>query len=147
VPVNPDVNQTVIGVVASDERFTTFLELLAEAQLTDQLAKDGPYTIFAPTNDAFTHHLYGYTLDYLRRPENSETLKRILRYHIIKDTLTSSDIDGNKIYETEDDLTVNIMPQRSRKTVKVNQANIVATDLLASNGVVHAIDSVLIPAR
>ena len=138
-----EVQESIISVVAREGNFSTFLDLLATAGLTDSLMRDGPYTVFAPTNEAFATHLYDTSVEDLKKPENAQRLRDILLHHLVRDRITRADIDGNKIFETEDNVTINIMPRGDE--IHINQAKIISADIAASNGVIHAIDNVLIP--
>jgi uncharacterized surface protein with fasciclin (FAS1) repeats len=145
LPPESPQNQSVVGIVSDDGQLSTFYDLLAVADLTGELSKDGPYTVFAPTNEAFEKHLYGVTVEDLKKLENRKKLQAILAYHVVPARITTADIDGNKIFETQDRVSLNIMPQKD--SIRVNQAKVIGEEVIARNGVVHPIDGVLIPAN
>ena len=108
------------------------------ADLVDTLSGDGPFTVFAPTNDAFA--ALGSTVDDLLKPENKAALTNILLYHVVPGTALSTD------------LTEGVLPTVQGETVEVtldpiaiNGAGVAIPDVLATNGVVHVIDAVLTP--
>jgi uncharacterized surface protein with fasciclin (FAS1) repeats len=125
---------------------TKFLSILVDAvkagDLVGTLKGDGPFTVFAPTNDAFAALPDG-TLDALLMPKNREKLVEILTYHVVAGKVMSSDLsDGMKAKTVEgSEITVHV----SDSGVKINDANVSAADIMASNGVVHVIDRVIIP--
>jgi uncharacterized surface protein with fasciclin (FAS1) repeats len=134
---------TVVEVAAGNESFSTLVQAIEAAGLTETLAAAGPYTVFAPTNQAFEALPAG-TLDQLLQPENQETLTQILTYHVLPQGVTAAEIvagevdtvAGSPLTVTVDDATGN---------VSVNGATVVQADIPASNGVIHAIDQVLLP--
>ena len=109
----------------------------------DTLKGDGPFTVFAPTDAAFAALPDG-TVETLLMPENKDKLTAILTYHVVPAKVMSSDIAGKKAQVMTvqgDRLSVD-----ARNGVKVNGAKVTAADIAASNGVIHVIDKVLIPA-
>jgi phosphate binding protein len=129
---------TIVDVAAGSEDFSTLVSLVEAAGLTDTLAGEGPFTVFAPTNEAFAK-LPQPVVDYLLA--NPDLLTRVLTYHVIPGALTAANVLAAPSLTTAEgsDLTVNAALSR------VNGATIVSTDVAASNGVIHAIDSVVLP--
>ena len=122
--------------------FKTLATALQAAGLTDTLKSRGPFTVFAPTDEAFSKLPAG-TVESLLKPENKEKLKAILLYHVVSGDVTAAQVvklSAAKTVNGQDlKLTVN------DGTVMVNDAKVVKADVLASNGVIHVIDTVLLP--
>ena len=137
-------DKNIIEIAKSDGRFNTLVEALNKANLVNTLEGKGPFTVFAPTDDAFKKLPAG-TLENLLKPENKDTLKNILLYHVAKGNLSSADIlklDGKKL-TLLNGKTANITVKDG--AVFINNAKIIITDIPASNGTIHVIDAVLIP--
>ena len=131
--------ETIVEVVASDPELSTLYEAIQAANLTETLEGDGPFTVFAPTNDAFAALPEG-TLDSLLLPENKDDLVKILTYHVVPGTVLSTDLTEGGVATVEgSDVTVTVDP------ITINGAGVVTPDVLATNGVVHVIDQVLLP--
>ena len=122
--------------------FNTLLAAAKAAGLVDALSADGPLTVFAPTDEAFAKLPAG-TIDSLLKPENKQQLADILKYHVVKDRVYSADAVAAKKAQTLQGNTINVSV--SSAGAKINNANLVQTDIDASNGVIHIIDSVLMP--
>jgi uncharacterized surface protein with fasciclin (FAS1) repeats len=138
-------NQNVLQIAAADGGFNTLLAAVKAAGLTDVLKGTGPFTIFAPSDEAFTRFPDG-TVDRLLKPENKAELIRVLSYHAIADKLPSSELRGKKFNRKSvegSELTIDGTNDR----IMVNKAKVVTPDLAASNGVLHVIDSVMIPPK
>ncbi|RUO39843.1 fasciclin [Aliidiomarina taiwanensis] len=136
---------TIADITSQESTFATLVKALEAVQLDSLLADGGPYTVFAPSNNAFDALPEG-TLEYLLDPANAEDLKAVLAYHIVDESLTSTELtETQKQQPTVEGTELTITP--SEHGVQVNEANIVAADIQASNGVIHIIDSVLIPAE
>jgi uncharacterized surface protein with fasciclin (FAS1) repeats len=139
---------TVVDLAASDEQFTTLVQAIEAADLAGTLAGDGPFTGFAPVNDAFDALPAG-TLDTLLQPESKPQLEAVLTYHVVPSKALSTDLrDGMKLTTVQgEDLTVGVSDGSVTLTDAAgNDVAVVAADLEADNGVVHAIDAVLMPA-
>lgn len=135
--------QDIVDLAAGNQDFETLVAALKAADLVDALKGEGPYTVFAPTDDAFAKLPEG-TLDNLMKPENKDELASILTYHVVPGRVTAADIAGGRsMMETLEgsSLTVN----SSDGKVMVNEAQVVQPDLMATNGVIHVIDSVILP--
>ncbi|MBN3922881.1 fasciclin domain-containing protein [Nostoc sp. NMS4] len=133
----------IVALAASSSSFTTLTSLLKTAGLADTLQQAGPYTVFAPTNDAFAA-LPAATLQQLEQPENREALVKILRYHVVPGAVTASQLSAGKL-TTDEGKTVNIKIDSANSQVSVNDARVLQADVKASNGIIHAINQVLIP--
>lgn len=133
----------IVSIAKGDERFSTLVAALQAADMEYALDKDGSYTVFAPTNDAFDALPEG-TLESLL--EDTDQLRSILTYHIIGEKISSSDVPSEETQvETLNGGSVRVMA--SYGTVMVDTATVMIADIEASNGVIHAIDSVIIPAE
>ncbi len=133
----------IVSLAASSSSFTTLTSLLKTAGLADILQQPGPYTVFAPTNDAFAA-LPAATLQQLEQPENREALVKILRYHVVPGAVTASQLSAGEL-TTDEGRPVNIQIDSANSQVSVNNARVLQADVKASNGVIHAINQVLIP--
>lgn len=132
----------IVDVAADTPDLSTLVEAVTAAGLAETLQGEGPFTVFAPTNEAFAALPAG-ELDRLLKPANKAELAKILKYHVVSGEIMSSDLtNGQKAKTVEGGtLTVTI----NGNTVKVNDATVVQADVPASNGVVHVIDKVLLP--
>ena len=98
--------------------------------------------VFAPTNEAFAALPEG-TVDNLLKPENKEKLQAILLYHVVPGKVMAADVVNVTSAKTANDMNLSVMVDG--KTVKINEAQVIQTDIMTSNGVIHVIDTVLIP--
>ncbi|MEH2121997.1 fasciclin domain-containing protein [Nostoc sp.] len=133
----------IVSLAASSSSLTTLTSLLKTAGLTDILQQPGPYTVFAPTDEAFAA-LPAATLQQLQQPENREALIKILRYHVLPGAVTASQFSPGEL-ATDEGRPVNIKIDRANNQVEVNNARVIQADVKASNGVIHAVNQVLIP--
>lgn len=133
----------VFSVAASNSSFTTFTSLLKTSGLADILQTPGSFTIFAPTNQAFAA-LPVETLRQLQLPENRETLIRILSYHVVPKQLTANELSSGE-FKTLGDNPVNVQTNTDGNQISVNNAQVVQPNIQASNGIIYAINTVLIP--
>ncbi|GAB4540769.1 MAG: hypothetical protein Tsb0014_32250 [Pleurocapsa sp.] len=132
----------VVEVASGDENFSILVQAVQAAGLADTLADSGSsYTVFAPTNEAFSQLPDG-TLEYLLQPENKEVLQQVLSYHVLPKEVTSDKISGGEV-ETLDG---GLITEVNEDGVVVNNASVVTPDIQASNGVIHAVNRVLLPA-
>ena len=136
-------NNNVVAVAASDRSFSTLTSLLKATGLAESLQKRGPFTIFAPTDRAFAALPKG-TLKKLAQPENQDTLIRILTYHVVPGELIASQLQAGEL-KTLADRPVNIQIDPAQNQVAVNDASVVQPNIQASNGVIHAVNQVLLP--
>lgn len=132
---------TISDVLAGNSSFSTLLAAVQAAGLQQTLSEPGPVTVFAPTDEAFAALPAG-TIDKLLLPENKEQLEKVLSYHVVPGQVTSADIRPGDVATVEGQ-TVSIAS--SANSVTVNDASVSQPDIAASNGVIHAIDKVLLP--
>jgi transforming growth factor-beta-induced protein len=133
---------TIVDVAVANGSFRTLAAALAAAGLVDTLKGSGPFTVFAPTDAAFAKLPAG-TVDNLLKPENRSQLTAILTYHVVAGRVPASEVVRLNAAKTLNGADVRV--QVSGSSVRVNEANVVTTDVAASNGIIHVIDSVLLP--
>ncbi len=132
----------IVDVAAGTGTHNTLVTAIKAAGLVETLKGKGPYTVFAPTDEAFAKLPKG-TLDDLLKPENKAKLTQILTYHVVPSKIMSGDIAGKKAQpKTVEGAALSV---DASKGVKVNNATVTAADVAASNGVIHVIDTVLMP--
>jgi uncharacterized surface protein with fasciclin (FAS1) repeats len=131
---------TIVDVAAGDESFSTLVAAVTAAGLVETLSGTGPFTVFAPTNDAFAALPAG-VLDALLLPENKAVLTQILTYHVVSGMVMAADVTDGDVATVEGQ-TIKLS---TTEGVTVNGALVVAADVAASNGVIHAIDAVILP--
>ncbi|HHP7244095.1 MAG TPA: fasciclin domain-containing protein [Elainellaceae cyanobacterium] len=131
---------TIVEVASGSDAFETLVQAVQAADLVDTLSGDGPYTVFAPTDDAFANLPDG-ALDALLLPENQDLLTDILTYHVVPGEVTSDELETGAVDSLNGGLAVQVDPDG----VVVNDASVIQPDIDASNGVIHAINRVLIP--
>jgi uncharacterized surface protein with fasciclin (FAS1) repeats len=136
--------QNIAEVASGNEAFSTLVTALSKADLVAAVAGDGPFTVFAPTNDAFAK-LDKATLSDLLKPENKPALTQVLTYHVVPGRLTAADLLKAGTVTTLQGQPVTI--SYAAGSLKANDSIITTIDIPASNGVIHVIDTVLIPAR
>ncbi|HEU4599310.1 MAG TPA: fasciclin domain-containing protein [Solirubrobacterales bacterium] len=131
----------IVAVAKETPDLSTLVQALTAADLVKTLEEPGPYTVFAPTNEAFA--ALGGKLDELLEPQNKKELAEILTYHVAPGEVASGQLeDGQRIKTVQgEDVEIGI----EGKEVTVNGATVVVPDVAASNGIVHVIDEVLIP--
>jgi uncharacterized surface protein with fasciclin (FAS1) repeats len=135
---------SIVEIAVSDENFSTLVAALQAADLVGALSGDGPFTVFAPTNDAFAALPAG-TVDTLLQPENKDQLTAVLTYHVLATELfAEGTAAGTYELETLQGDTVTVVVD-SHGAVTVDGANVIAADIDASNGVIHVIDGVITP--
>ena len=150
---NP-VEMNIVETAISNDSFSTLVTAVQSAELVEALSSDGPFTVFAPTNDAFNNLPDG-TLSSLLQPENQETLQSILTYHVVAGQFMAEDV-VQALNDNSGQFTVETL-QGGELTLKLwegnvyvkdtngNKAQIIITDVEASNGVIHAINNVVLP--
>ena len=144
----PESPATVVDVAASNDDFSTLVTAVDSAGLAETLSGDGPFTVFAPVNDAFAALPPG-TLDSLLLPENQDQLTAVLTYHVVPQEAMADDLtDGMTVTTVQGQpLTVGVTDAGVTLTDATgNTVSVVQADIEAGNGVVHVIDGVLIPA-
>jgi uncharacterized surface protein with fasciclin (FAS1) repeats len=132
----------IVGTAASAGQFTTLATALGAAGLVDTLKGPGPFTVFAPTDAAFAKLPEG-TIANLLKPENKDQLTAILTYHVVPGAVMAADVVKLKEAKTVNGKAVTV--KQKHGAVMINNAAVTATDIVASNGVIHVIDSVLLP--
>jgi uncharacterized surface protein with fasciclin (FAS1) repeats len=138
---------TIVTVASQDKDFSTLVSAVKAAALVDTLNGTGPYTVFAPNNEAFAALPAG-TLDELLKPENKEKLASILKYHVVAGKVMAADLKDGQVIKTVEGgtLTVGIKGDKVTLTDESGATvNVVKTDIDAGNGVIHVIDGVLTP--
>ncbi|EBA13708.1 hypothetical protein RCCS2_07464 [Roseobacter sp. CCS2] len=132
----------IVDIAASNGNFNTLVAAVTAAGLVDTLKSEGPFTVFAPTDAAFAALPAG-TVDSLLLPENKDQLVAILTYHVVPGAVTSDQLAGQRLsVATVNGANVHI---DGRNGVKVEDSNVTTADIIASNGVIHVIDAVLLP--
>ena len=132
----------IVDIAVSNGSFNTLVAAVTAAGLVDTLKSDGPFTVFAPTDAAFAALPSG-TVESLLLPENKDQLVAILTYHVVPGAITSDQLAGQRLsVATVNGAEVHI---DGREGVKVEDSNVTAADIIASNGVIHVIDAVLLP--
>lgn len=133
----------IVDTAANAGTFETLLTAAEAAGLVDTLKGEGPFTVFAPSDEAFAALPAG-TVEDLLKPENKEKLASILTYHVVSGEFMSTDLKDDMVKTTVQggDLIVDL-----DDGVKINDATVVTADIDASNGVIHVIDKVILPAE
>ena len=132
--------QDIVGVASGNSDFSTLVTALQAANVGSILSGEGPYTVFAPTDAAFSALPDG-VLDTLLMPENRDLLVQLLYNHVAYGDVTSDQLVSGSLATFDGNVDINVMPDG----VMVNGANVVMADVAATNGVVHAVDQVLLP--
>lgn len=132
---------TIVDVAVANGSFETLVAAVQAAGLVDTLSGEGPFTVFAPTDEAFAALPEG-LVDALLLPENVDVLTAILTYHVVSGAVFAADVTTGDVATVE---TSTIALEVSDAGVTVNGANVVTADVEASNGVIHVIDQVLVP--
>ncbi len=133
-------DQSIVEIAAGNADFSTLVSLVQAAGLVDTLSGEGPFTVFAPTNDAFAA-VPQIAVDFLLA--NPDVLTQVLTYHVVPGKVMSADLSSGEV-ATAQGQTIDVAV--SDAGVKINNANVVAADIEASNGVIHVIDAVILPA-
>lgn len=154
VSQNAKAQNTIVDVAVSNENFTTLVTALKAADLVGALQGDGPFTVFAPTNDAFAK-IDKNALANLLKPENKAALANVLTYHVIPSKLMAKDVvaalkkgKGKVTLKALNGTTLTVMQKNGKIWLKDqagNYSEITATDVKGSNGVIHVIDTVVMP--
>jgi uncharacterized surface protein with fasciclin (FAS1) repeats len=132
----------IVDTAVSAGKFNTLVTAVKAAGLVDTLKGDGPFTVFAPTDAAFAKLPKG-TVEDLLKPENKEKLVAVLTYHVVPGKIMSGDIAGKTaMVKTVQGGKLSV---DATKGVKVDNAKVISADVAASNGVIHVIDTVVLP--
>lgn len=134
-------SNTIVDVASSSQSFNTLVQAAQAAGLVNTLSGEGPYTVFAPTDEAFNQLPDG-ALDYLLQPENQDLLQQVLTYHVVPGEVTANEITSGPVEAVGGGLAVRVTDDGR---VIVNNASVVNADIQASNGVIHAVNRVLLP--
>jgi uncharacterized surface protein with fasciclin (FAS1) repeats len=130
----------IVAVASANPSFSTLVAAVGAAGLVETLQGPGPFTVFAPTNDAFAALPAG-LVDALLLPENKDALTQILTYHVVSGKVLAADVVAGDV-PTVQGTNITITTDGG---VKIFDANVIQTDVMASNGVIHVIDQVLVP--
>jgi len=141
---NHGMKKDIVDIAASNPDFTILVAAVKAAGLVDALKGDGPLTVFAPTNAAFAKLPEG-TVESLLLPENKDTLVSILTYHVVPGKVLAADVVTVDSATSLQGSEIAVMVDGDK--VMVNNATVTATDIMASNGVIHVIDTVIMPAK
>jgi uncharacterized surface protein with fasciclin (FAS1) repeats len=141
-PTKNSGTKDIVDTAVAAGSFQTLAKALQAADLVETLKGPGPFTVFAPTDEAFAKLPAG-TLDELLKPENKDKLRSILTYHVVAGKVTSAKVATLSSAKTVNGQDLKIMATGGN--VMVNNAHVVKADIPASNGVIHVIDTVLLP--
>lgn len=136
------MNMDIVDTAVSAKSFNTLVAALKAADLVDVLRGEGPFTVFAPTDAAFAKLPDG-TVENLLMPENKAKLQAVLTYHVLPGRYMAADVVGMNSAKTVNGQS--FMISKSYGSAMVDNAKIIKTDIIASNGVIHVIDSVILP--
>jgi uncharacterized surface protein with fasciclin (FAS1) repeats len=131
---------TIVDVASASDDFSTLVAALSAAGLVETLQGPGPFTVFAPTNEAFAALPAG-VLDKLLLPENKDALTKILTYHVLSGQVMAADVTDGEAATVEGQT----VALSTADGVTVNGAKVITADVVTSNGVIHAIDAVILP--
>ncbi|KAM3090616.1 fasciclin domain-containing protein [Phormidesmis sp. 146-35] len=141
VATQPNRAGTIVEIAAGNPSFSTLVTAVQAAGLAETLSGKGPFTVFAPTNEAFAALPKG-TLEKLLQPENRDLLRKVLTYHVVSGDLMAKNLRSGRVATVEGSP---VAVQVKNGSVSVNNANVVKADVDAKNGVIHVIDRVLLP--
>lgn len=135
--------KNIVETASANDNFSTLVTAVSEAGLVDALSAEGPFTVFAPTNEAFAVLPEG-TVETLLMDENIEQLQAILQLHVVAGKIKSGDIaEGSTEVETLGGETIEVV--NDGHSITVGGAEVIMADVYTSNGVIHAIDGVILP--
>ena len=137
-----DAKKDIVDTAVGAGKFKTLVAAVQAAELVDVLKGDGPFTVFAPTDDAFAK-LGDDTIAYLLKPENKEKLVSILTYHVVPGKVMAEDVVGIESAKTVQGSSIKVKVKDGN--VHIDNAKVVMTDIEAKNGVIHVIDTVVVP--
>lgn len=145
MPVDTAATQSIGEMAAGNENLTILTEALKAAGLDDMMMAEGQYTVFAPTDDAFAALLTKLNITKEQLLGDKEMLTSVLTYHVVPMVVKAADIPYGTAIDTANGQTISISDANVITDASGNTANIVGTDMMATNGVVHVIDTVLLP--
>ncbi|MDO6568266.1 fasciclin domain-containing protein [Alteromonas sp. 1_MG-2023] len=134
----------IVDTAAGKEMFSTLVAAVKAAELVDTLKGDGPFTVFAPTNKAFSKLPEG-TVEMLLKPENKSLLTQVLTYHVVSGEVMAEDVMSLTSATTVEGSDVKVVTAMGK--VMINDATVIKADVKTTNGVIHVIDTVLLPAE
>lgn len=137
---NKEPTKDIVTIAVESDKFNTLVKALTETGLVETLKGDGPFTVFAPTDDAFAKLPEG-TVEALLK--DKETLKSILLFHVVSGSVTSKQVVNLDKAETLAGKNVKVKVNDDK--VMINDSQVIAADIMATNGIIHIIDTVLIP--
>ncbi|MFG0284609.1 MAG: fasciclin domain-containing protein [Phycisphaerales bacterium JB039] len=140
--VSMEQGDTIVDVAVSAGSFNTLVAAVKAAGLVEALSGEGPFTVFAPTDEAFAKLPAG-TIETLLKPENKKLLTSILTYHVVKGEAMAKDVVSQKQWTTLSGQRIDVKAYGN--DVKIDKAKVVKTNIEASNGVIHVIDTVIMP--
>jgi uncharacterized surface protein with fasciclin (FAS1) repeats len=132
----------IVDTALANEQFSTLVAAVQAAGLVDTLKGDGPFTVFAPTNDAFAKLPAG-TVENLLKPENKDQLVAVLTYHVVPGKVMAADIAGKTLSTAT--VQGSMVDINATNGVMINGATVTAADIETTNGVIHVIDTVILP--
>ncbi len=132
----------IVALAMEQDNLSTLVEAVKAAELVETLQGDGPFTVFAPTNEAFEALPEG-TLENLLKPENKDKLVSVLTYHVVSGKVASTDLSDGMMATTVEGSDAEVMLQDGEAMIE--GAKVIAADVEASNGIVHIIDAVILP--
>lgn len=139
-----DAEKTIVETAVGAGKFNTLVAAVKAAGLAEALSGKGPFTVFAPTDEAFAKLPKG-TVETLLKPENKEKLVAILKYHVVSGSYPAAKVVAANSLETLQGGKLTV--KKTDDGVFVDKAKVSATDVMCSNGVIHIIDSVVLPAE
>ena len=139
-------DKTIVQTAIANPDFSILVEAVTAAGLVDTLNAPGPYTVFAPTNAAFASLLTELGVTKAQLLANTALLTKVLTYHVVPGLVLKADVPINTPIKTVEGETLTVGPTLAITDQRARQSNIVATDVLASNGVIHVLDKVILPA-
>ena len=135
-------DKSIVENAAAEASFSTLVAAVKAAGLAETLSGPGPFTVFAPTNEAFAKLPAG-TVESLLKPENKEKLVAILTYHVVPGTVKAKDVVGLTEAKTVNGKAAKVAVKDG--AVMIDNAKVVKTDIVSKNGVIHVIDAVILP--
>jgi transforming growth factor-beta-induced protein len=136
-------DMTIVEIASADDRFSTLVEAVVKADLVEALSASGPFTVFAPTNDAFNKLFKTLGVNGIT-DLSKEQLTPILLYHVVGSKVMAKEVQSGMVQTLNKTASIDV--NVSKKGVKIDKSNVIITDIEASNGVIHVIDTVLLPS-
>lgn len=135
-------NKDIVELAVGTESLSTLVDAVQAGGLVETLQGDGPFTVFAPTNEAFAKLPEG-VVENLLKPENKDALVAVLTYHVVPGKVKSTDLSDGMTAKTVEGSKITVDINYGK--VMIDNANVTAANIMASNGVVHVIDTVILP--